>query len=92
LTNGIRNYRADRVPQNVYSSAGIGVSNGRSTSPVPQSPNLTANSNNFEGNSSSFTHSFSSPFVQSAFPSLQSQPVEFNHAINYVNKIKVSFI
>ncbi|XP_021968707.1 paired amphipathic helix protein Sin3a isoform X3 [Folsomia candida] len=70
------------------------VSNG-SISPPPPAVTLTpSNASNFENvvePTSSFTHSFSSPFAQNAFPSLQSQPVQFNHAINYVNKIKNRF-
>ncbi|CAG7726194.1 unnamed protein product [Allacma fusca] len=72
-------------------SGTTGINNGR-TSPIPPAPNLGATTNSFETSSTpAFTHSFTSPFVQSAFPSLQSQPVEFNHAINYVNKIKSRF-
>jgi histone deacetylase complex regulatory component SIN3 len=76
-------------------TVGVGVTtNGRSISPVGPAPSLAPATNTYENNnvaSSTFTHSYSSSFVPH-FPSLQSQPVEFNHAINYVNKIKVTKI
>lgn len=80
------------VNNTVQPVSNVSITNTRAISPV-RPPSLPSSGNNFETvGGSAFTHSLASPFVQNAFPTLQSQPVEFNHAITYVNKIKVSII
>lgn len=69
----------------------VTITNTRTISPPVVRPPSQPAGNHFESvGGATFTHSLASPFVQNAFPTLQSQPVEFNHAITYVNKIKVT--
>lgn len=82
-------------PGNIHHSMANNISNNSLTVHAPSPPLVTPYNNHItaaQAQAVSQALSQAQDGVQNSGQTQQNQPVEFNHAINYVNKIKVSNI